>query len=137
MRIFSEPDIVRTDSEQKRVLTSGWIEKAAAQFVEAVRTVDKLVTIDLSNIDFITLYEWSTVVAMMEPILSNRLVDSIAIDLVGETSSRLIPEEQYLDLVHSKKLTSDYTRAEMALAARVYPLVKFLELLGTRNVLNN
>ena len=137
MRIYGDPDIVPMKSGDVRVMGPRWISSCATQFTEAAVESERHLILDLSNVDFLPLFEWATTVAMLQRVLKSHQVSSIGLDLIGDTESRLIPRPELIETRRKGKLSSDYTAAEHALSSRVYPLIDFMESISTRDVLKS
>ncbi len=137
MRISAEPDTSSRDLGTRRVLGSHWSESSAVGFANAHHASSNSVTLDLSNVDFLTLFEWSMAVARIERLLDNPAVSEFAIDLIGETKAQVVPATDFLSFKNTKKRSPEYTQADYALSSRVYELAGFMESIGTRDVLNN
>jgi hypothetical protein len=136
MIITGTPDIYRFGSYRKKALGTGWLRASTASWREALALPQMEIALDLSNIEFVALFEWLTVMAMMERLLSNPNTLHLTIDLVGSTHANVIPSSDYKRIRAENKTNSDYTPDDYALSDRVYRVAGFLESLGTRDVLS-
>jgi hypothetical protein len=136
MIIRGTPDIFRFGSHTNRALGSTWLKSSIAEWQGAIAVPQRDITLDLSNIEFIASFEWLTVVAMMERLLSNPNTLHLAIDLVGTTGGNVIPLSEYISVGERDKRYSEFTQKDYELSDKVYRVVGFLEALGTRDVLN-
>ena len=133
MLISEEPDEV----QNFKMLGPGWLRTAAPHLDKARHFVDREISIDLSQIGFVTLFDWVSTVAMFERILSNPHVGTISVDLIGDSSQKVMPAQDYINALHQRSWNLDYTKGDFLLSDRVYQLLGFIEALGTRNTLNN
>ena len=65
------------------MLGPDWLRTVAPHLDKATQFVDREISIDLSQIGFVTLFDWVSTVAMFERILSNPHVGTISVDLMA------------------------------------------------------
>lgn len=114
-----------------------WIESIGGQLLCAVEHPEKHMTLDLSNIRFASLYEWITVVSVIERILTNPTVSYFNIDLIGTSLSQLLPPNKFISYSKGERDNTGSLEADYELSDRVYTLVGFLESVDTQYVLNH
>jgi hypothetical protein len=136
MIISSTPDLFKFGSMEVNTLGPRWLEGTVPYWRQIKETPPIDLVLDLSKINFATLFDWICVVAMIERVLSNPNIRTLSFDLVGENVPNVIPAADYLRIKRKEKPDDDYTRADLALSDRVYLVAGFLESLGTRDVLS-
>lgn len=137
MIITGTPDIYRFGTYRRKTLGTEWLRTSTANWQEALAFTQMELSLDLSNIEFVALFEWLTVMALMEKLLSNPNTLHFTIDLVGSTHANVIPSSDYRRIRKEENKTAfDYTTEDYALSDRVYRVAGFIEALGTRDVLN-
>jgi hypothetical protein len=134
MVINGIPDIFQLRTKVK-ALGPGWLKSSANGWQRAIEIPEREIILDLSNIEFVTLFEWISVMSLIERILSNPQVLSFGIDLVGTTGAKVIPANEYLGIFRGDLPSLDYTREDLDVSERVYRVAGFIEALGTRDVL--
>lgn len=90
--------------------------------------------LDLSNIQYIPLFEWMCAVSLIETLLNNPFLLTFNIDLLGSSENQLLSPKDYLAIKTGKK--TKFELSDYLFSAKVYRLVGFLESLGTLSVLN-
>lgn len=135
MVITGTPDIFQLGKRVK-ALGPEWLQSSANGWQQAIETPEREVILDLSDIEFVTLFDWISVMSLIERVISNPQVLSFGIDLVGTTGAKVIPADEYIGIFRGTLPTSlDYTREDFDVSERVYRVAGFLEALGTRDVL--
>lgn len=117
------------------VLSKNWINSVASNLNKCLSTNDNRVTIDLSNIDFVSAFEWAIFIAIIDRILTDNKIDYVDIDLVGNSKSSVIDPKEYLRYLYRKDYYSTTASSDFYLSHRVYQIAGFLEAFGTRNAL--
>jgi hypothetical protein len=135
MIIKGIPDTFQLASHKVNALGPNWLESSSKDWVDLIEAPEREVTLDLSNVEFITLSEWIVVMSLIERVISHPVTLSFIIDLVGPTKAQVIPAKEYLDIKNGIS-SLDFTRGDYRLSERVYRMAGFLEALGTRDVLN-
>lgn len=62
---------------------NGWKKDLIAGWDKAFETTESTVRLDMSDTEFVTLFDWLTVVALIEKTLANSSVNTFEIDLKG------------------------------------------------------
>lgn len=136
MIINGIPDIFKLGNYKVRALGPRWLESSAGDWTNTIESFESDVHLDISNIEFVTLFDWLSVMSMIERSLSNPNRLSFGIDLVGTTNAQVIPAREYLDIRKGNTPSLDFTRDDFDLSDRVYRVAGFIEALGTRDILN-
>lgn len=136
MIIKGNSDIFQLATGPAKALGPNWLESSSWYWQQAVNFPEREVILDLSDIEFVTVFDWLTVMALIERVLSSPQVLSFKIDLVGDSGAKVIPAKEYLGFLNGKKLDLDYTRVDLDVSDRVYTVAGFLEALGTLDVLS-
>jgi len=113
---------------------NGWTKELIEGWNAAFDTTSPEVELDVSEAGFITLFDWLTVVALIEKVLANPYVKNFHIDAKGSDPSNFIPLSEFIDI--EKNLPSRRFPAEINLSNRIYKSVGFIESLGTLDILN-
>jgi hypothetical protein len=117
------------------VLSKNWLNSAASDLKKCLSTNDNRVTIDLSNINFISAFEWVILTAIVNQILTNNNVDYVDIDLVGSSNFSVLEPKEYLRCLYTKDHHSTTYSSDFYFTHRVYQIAGFLEAFGTRNAI--
>ena len=137
MRLLGTPDIWELDSNRGvEVAGVNWLRSLTSQWSLALENPEKRITIDMSNIEFVTLFEWVTTVALIERLLNNGLVSYINIDLVGSSKFQVLSPSKLIEYERGKRWPGQITESDIVLSRRVYRVAGFLESLGTRSGLD-
>jgi hypothetical protein len=76
--IRGQPDIWRDQDGSVWPHTgSQWIQSIATHLAEITKAPPRYLTVDLSNLRFITLFEWTTLVGMRESLLRHERIAEI------------------------------------------------------------
>jgi hypothetical protein len=111
-----------------------WFLSSVAAWSEVFQTGGRLHQLDLSQVDFVTLYEWVSTVAMIERVMSHPSTSYVDFDLIGGPELPLMSPQ---DFISADKAGGNETKtASFVQAKRVYSIAGFLESLGTLEVLN-
>jgi len=89
----------------------------------------------MSRVSFITLFDWVTITAMIERVLSNPMVKSFKIDTKGSDPSNFIPLADFIRIKKNEPTSRFYPQSEIDFSERVYKAVRFIESLGTLDIL--
>ncbi len=114
----------------------GWTKVLIEGWNKASTTTASEVILDLSKTEFVTLYDWVTVVAMIEKVLSNPNVKSFKIDTKGDDPANFVPLGEFIDIDKGRPTKRFIPDNEVALSKRIYRTVGFIESLGTLDILN-
>jgi hypothetical protein len=92
MRIHGIPDIggLSRGGRTWRVTGRDWSGSTVDQWNQVQSSADRNHVLDVSNIDFIALFEWVTTVALIERLIAGQGVHSFEIDFVGESNVPLL-----------------------------------------------
>jgi hypothetical protein len=112
----------------------GWTKELIEGWNVSFDTLIPEVELDLSEVGFVTLLDWLTIVAMIEKVLANPYVKTFHIDVKGTDPSNFIPLAEFIDI--EKNLPSRRFPGEISLSKRIYKSVGFIESLGTLDILN-
>jgi len=112
----------------------GWTKELIEGWNAAFDTTIPEVELDVSETGFITLFDWLTIVALIEKVLVNSNVKTFHIDAKGSDPSNFIPLAEFIDI--EKNLPSGRFPGEIILSNRIYKSVGFIESLGTLDILN-
>ncbi len=108
------------------VLSKNWINSIASDLNKCLSTNDNRVTIDLSNINFVSAFEWAIFIAIIDRILTDNKIDYVDIDLVGNSKSSVLDPKEYLRYLYRKDYYSTTTSSDFYLSHRVYQIAGFL-----------
>ncbi|MFP7755731.1 hypothetical protein ACLG6S_13980 [Thermodesulfobacteriota bacterium B35] len=117
----------------------GWLDSFTEQWrkVMVAKKVDELI-IDLGNISFVTLFEWTTVVALIHKIISEKNVP-VKLNLFHSQDKNLLKYSKFLDIKTRCKVSllndNDYQLYIESL--RIDNIGGFIHALGTYNILND
>jgi len=114
----------------------GWTKELIDGWNAAFDTLIPEVELDLSETGFITLFDWLTIVAMIEKVLTNPYVNAFNIDTKGTDTSNFIPLADFIAIEKKKSTMDYYSTNEIELSKRIYKSVGFIESLGTLDILN-
>ncbi len=137
--ITANPDEWRTPGRRvARYAGPDWLAGISEACVSASKVPKRYYTIDLSNLDFVTLSAWVGMVAFLERLAANPLTTSVGIDLKGHSELRLLSPSEFIDAeAHAGEGEDRPSRGpEFLQARRMYQISGFIESLGTRTVLN-
>ncbi|MCP4148815.1 MAG: hypothetical protein GY757_13800, partial [bacterium] len=115
---------------------NGWTKEVIDGWNKAFSTGSPIVALDLSRTEFVNLFDWLTVVAMMEKVLVNPNVKSFRIDSKGSDPASVIPLNDFIHIERSEHTNKSYHQNEISLSRRIYQTVGFIESLGTLDILN-
>ena len=133
MGIIGIPDIWKFRGKREiRILGKNWLNSVSTQLSDSIESTDNRLTLDLSNIDFVSVFEWGSVVSIIEKILSNKETMNFDIDFIGNSKDQLLDPKDYIKCLKRTDLNSNISQADFNLSDRVYQIVGFLESLGTR-----
>ncbi len=113
-----------------------WTKELIDGWNRAFSTLNSTVELDLSRTEFVTLFDWLTVVAMIEKVLANPDVKSIRIDAKGSDPANFIPLGEYIRIERKNPTNRFYQQNEVLLSSRIYRTLGFIESLGTLDILN-
>lgn len=114
----------------------GWTKEIIDGWHDAFATNKPVVVLDMSRVSFINLFDWVTITAMIERVLSNPMVKSFKIDTKGSDPSNFIPLADFIRIKKNEPTSRLYTQNEIDFSERVYKAVRFTESLGTTDILN-
>src|ERR1022692_2730041 len=96
--ISANPDEWRTpDRRILKYAGPDWLAGISEACVSASKVPKQSYTIDLGNVDFVTLSAWVGMVAFLERLVANPLTTSVGIDLKGQSELRLLSPSEFLD----------------------------------------
>lgn len=108
------------------VLGSAWLAASAGSWATALKATDRQVVVDLSHISFVDLSTWIVVVSLLERLLGDPKIDSVAVHLFGDTDP--IPSREDFRRAMEASLGAG---PEMSRRKAVYRLARFLKDAGT------
>lgn len=111
-----------------------WFFSTVAQWTELPLKGERFHELDLSQIDFTTLFEWVSTVAIIERVMADYSTEFMGIDLIGGSELELMTPQHFIS---AQKTGGGGTKsASFVQADRVYSVAGFIESLGTLAVLN-
>ncbi|UCH92511.1 MAG: hypothetical protein JSV88_19750 [Candidatus Aminicenantes bacterium] len=113
-----------------------WTKEILEGWQKAFETTDSSVRLDMSYINFVNLFDWITVVSMIERVLANSSVESFVVDIRGSTPSNHIPLSEYIKIKKGESTTRHFSGSDIAFSKKAYKLLGFIESLGTLDILN-
>lgn len=138
MKIRPTPDLysIPGKTEKVRYIGPGWTKDLAWQLKDQDIETQTSLTIDISQIDFITLFEWAGVIALLERQLNNSTyLREIMIDAKGENIHRFIPPHDFIRQTKGEEIP--FTSTEIKESKRIYKILGFIESLGGCSVLRH
>lgn len=135
MQIFTMSDPWQAGSP-RGATKQDWLKSAHMGLQKSLLNSDKHITLDISGIDLVTVFEWMSIVAALEKLLSMRPDTLVGIDIVGATEARLLPVDEYITLTKHESSRNKQISPDFVLSDRVYKIAGFLESLGTTAALN-
>ncbi|MCX6582572.1 MAG: hypothetical protein NT166_20560 [Candidatus Aminicenantes bacterium] len=114
----------------------GWTKEMIDGWHDAFTTNKSVVELDMSQLSLITLFDWVTITAMIERVLTNPNVKSFKIDTKGSDPSNFIPLNDFIRIKKNEPTSRFYPQSEIGFSERVYKAVRFTESLGTTDVLS-
>jgi hypothetical protein len=137
MKITAQPDLFKIRAgEDVKFLGSNWIEETIPSWVEVIRKKPEYISIDLSAISFVTLFDWVYLVALVQAVSQSYQPKQIDFDLLGATDFRLIDPAALLSARKDDFSHFAYPLEEQRFSLDRYRLAGFLESLDTYAVLN-
>jgi hypothetical protein len=137
MLIKANPDIVLPiRGGQLTVAGPNWTTGLARSLRALLDRPEKYITLDLSNISFMPLFEWTCVVAVLERLLSQPLEPFINIDVLGPSQDKLLSANDYIRIRNLPSSAREKRLEEYAFSNRAYTLLGFLESVRTLDALN-
>jgi hypothetical protein len=134
MKISATPDFYSAGRGQPLLfLGPAWIEESAPLWDKAIRLKPDYISIDMSGMSFVTLFDWVHVVALVQSLAYLVSPKQIDFDLLGESSLRLMSPASFL----RKGGDFKYTEEEAEFSKVKYRLMGFLEALDTYGILNS
>jgi|GEM_PF-1713309 len=114
---------------QIRYIGSKWIEDFARQVQkEDFRNLRSLI-LDISNVEFITLFEWAGLMAYLERLLINaQSLTELMIDAKGENDLRIIPSHDFIRNIKGEMIP--FSPEEIDESKRLYKVLGFIESVG-------
>lgn len=137
MRIHGVPDQSSYGGKPVGIAGDRWLQSTADDWSAAFTGAGGELTLDMSDIGFMPLYEWVCTVALIERFLSTSSRHSVKIDFIGDRSDQILSAGEYIDIKKGHAPRRPTARADYALSDSVYHVVGFLESLKTRYILNN
>ena len=138
MKIYGTPDKwSRGGKDYLNVLSQSWLNSASSTIKEESNIKNKRITIDLSDINFVSAFEWIILTSLIDRIVSEYDTIHINIDLVGNSTHSVISPSNYLKLLKQTSLFAETHTADMRFSHRVYQIAGFLEAFGTKEALLN
>src|ERR1043166_7127971 len=135
LTIKGEPDIWK-DRATRQYAGIKWIQGVAVRLADVLKSNAKYLTIDLSNVQHLNLFEWTTLASMLEAALRLKQIQEISLDFVGNEEFTLLSVEEWLDFNSTGRAKRFVRQADFDRSTDIYRLVGFAEALGTRAVLN-
>ncbi|MBI5590819.1 MAG: hypothetical protein HY881_10080 [Deltaproteobacteria bacterium] len=114
------------------VLSNNWLNSVASDLKNCLSTKDKRITVDLSNINFISAFNWVIFTVIINRILDSTEVDCVDIDLVGGSKFEVMEPKEYLRYLYNQNNYSTTYPSDFNFSHRVYQIAGFLEAFGTR-----
>jgi len=87
-----------------------WLASIGKAFASPPVDTNKFFTVDLSNLDFVTLSAWVGAVAFMEKLITKQLASHIGIDLKGTSDLPLLSPSEYTGSRHRLSLPIKFHR---------------------------
>jgi len=138
MQIRGNPDKWQSGKGKEiNVAGIGWLKSLAKQWLHALMNREKDISLDMSNIEYITLFEWATTLSIIDKIISYPDLSSFHIDLVGFIDAKMLPPEDYIAVLNHEPINKRISQKDFDLSDRVYSIVGFLESLGTLGFLDS
>jgi hypothetical protein len=117
-------------------LGPNWLAGMHAKWDEMLSLRPNYLSIDISQLEFVTLLDWLHLVSWVERIIVASGPRQIDLDLLGPSPLRLMDYLSFLEVEHGRPPKIPYTDAELEYSQKKYTLVGFLESLDTYGVLN-
>lgn len=138
MRIKPTPDQYPIAKKRDKIRYIGpeWTKDFAYQIRRKLSQNPRDLILDISQIDFISLFEWIGVIAYFESLLNNRQnISSVMIDAKGENDLQIVPI-QYL-IRYNKGEKIQFSPIEIKESERIFKILGFIESLGGLSVLKH
>ena len=113
-----------------------WVLEMAEAFLPLIEQPEKILSIDLGGISFVTLIDWSTFVSMLERLLNSKVLQEIGINIASDTEHVLLKPSEWMEFRQTGKTRRGLRQSDFEYSTRVYNFVGYLESLGTCDVLN-
>jgi hypothetical protein len=137
MKLNASLDIYETKKKNLiRIAGLSWTQSILAQLCD-VSVEDKFVSIDMSEIQFIPLFEWVSIVSMLERVLTRPSFREFGIDFFGKDSPEFFSPSELIQYEEKKEEMAGrpILEEQYNFSKRVYNLAGFLESLGTLSIL--
>ena len=138
MRIAPRPDTYSYPAQRApiRYLGSDWMQGLAHELRTAGIRSEKSLTLDLSEVGFVTLFDWTCTIACLQGVLNGAdALTELLIDAKGDNSLRIVPEHEYV--MHKRGRAILYSPDEVRQSDRIYAVLGFIESLGGHSVLRH
>jgi len=119
------------------VMGPEWLAQTADQWRRACSKEADHVSVDLSGIEFVSLFDWVQLCSWVKRILARTDARQIDLDVLGHTPLRLVPPEHFVNADPHPDWASAYRPAELAYSRSRYRVLGFVEGLGTLDALND
>jgi hypothetical protein len=131
-----QPDTWTGVIKKRGVGATQWLESSLTGWNEELQQSPINYTLDLSNLDFVTLFDWVSTVSLIEKALTKAQTQYFGIDLGVNVALPFLNEGEYITAL---KAVDQRVResASFKNSHRVYQLSGFLESLGTSDVLSH
>lgn len=137
MKVSAQPDIFRTgDGGHIKFLGPSWIETSMPLWQSILESRPEYVSIDLSNVSFVTLFDWLNLVAIAQSVIQKIEPRQLDLDLLGTSNLRLIDPATLLAVSKDEFGSFSYPLDEQKFSFDRYRLAGFLESLDSYSVLN-
>jgi hypothetical protein len=136
MRLKGLPDFFNFGRQKIPVASTGWSETLVPQWDQGLKTPESFMSLDLSDVSFLTLSELVYAASLIDRIVSDERVLQFDLDLLGKTDMRLIPVAEFISFRKRPPYNYKYTSSEIDFSADRYRLAGFLESLGVLDILN-
>ncbi len=117
------------------VLSKNWLNSVSFDLKNINSDSDKRITIDLSNIDFVSAYEWVSLVALVNYTIDRKEIDYVDIDLIGDSKEMLLKPKEYMRYIGNRDFSRTTSPSDFYHSHRAYQIVGFLEAFGTKSAL--
>ncbi len=111
-----------------------WFFSTVAQWSELPLKGERFHELDLSQIDYVTLFEWVSTLAIVERVMADPSTEFVGIDLIGAPEIELMAPQHFISAEQTGGAGTK--TASFVQSNRVYNVAGFLESLGTLAVLN-
>lgn len=135
IRIKGQPDLWK-GRVPRRHTGIQWIQSIAVRLHDVLQSPPKYLLIDLSNIEYLTLFEWTTFVSMLEVVLKTGQVQELGLDFLGDKKFVLLSVEEWMEFHNTGHVARLVRNTDFENSTEAYKLVAFAAALGTRAVLN-